>query len=273
MTVQSFLTGNVCEEAKRHARRVYPEESCGLVVGDTYLPAENIALDPAQHEKDNPDCHCRLCSFEIAPGFYMAAQKKAPIKAILHSHPGGPLFPSEADMKSQLQTAVPWGIVPIIVEDEECRVGDPILWGDQLPMAPIVGRQFLHGIHDCYSLIRDTFRLGKEKLAEQDVTKNWPFDPIELPEVPRSDAWWDGEKDLYADGMKQHGFKPIDASEARPGDGFLIKVRSDKFNHAGLMIDNHLILHHLPTRLSRREPAGIWGRQAGLWVRYEGPGA
>jgi proteasome lid subunit RPN8/RPN11 len=243
----------VIAAAKKHAREQYPKESCGLVVAGSYVPCDNLADDPFQ-------------DFLISPKVFAAYSTLTGVQAVIHSHPNGPLFPSRSDMVGQLRSAVPWAIIAL----NEDQIGDPVMWGDSLPIAPIVGREFMHGVHDCYSALRDTFRLGREKLKEQGVTDVWPLDPVTLPEVPRDDAWWEQpDQDLYSAGIRDNGFRVIDRSEARPGDGFLIKLRSHKFNHAGLLISNDKILHHLPGLLSRREPSGIWGRQAELWVRYE----
>ncbi|SER29897.1 Proteasome lid subunit RPN8/RPN11, contains Jab1/MPN metalloenzyme (JAMM) motif [Faunimonas pinastri] len=253
--MSEFLSPSVIEAAQAHARAEYPKESCGLVVGGVYQPCFNYATAPEQ-------------DFEIASRVYKDALDTGALQAVLHSHPGGPFYPSERDMQSQIDMDLPWGI---IVTDGE-RTSPPIVWGDSLPIAPVIGREFTHGIHDCYSLVRDTFRLGKERLSEQGI-EDWPFDPIELPEVARSDGWWSGDQDLYADHFAKFGFTPVPLSEVRPGDCFLMGIRSEKLNHAGILLSNDLLLHHLPTRLSRREPVGIWARHAEIWVRYEGQNA
>lgn len=254
---KSFLTYDVVEAAKAHARKEYPNESCGLVFNGEYVPCENIAGDPTT-------------DFEISAQVYRSYARRGEIQAVLHSHPGGPLFPTEADMIGQISTDVAWGIIPILEEDKIFRIGEPIMWGGNVPKSDLIGREFLHGIHDCYSLIKDTFALGKEGLAAQGISDVWPYEPRLLPEVPRDDGWWELGKDLYVDGLKKNGFRIIQPHEARAGDGFLTKIRSDKLNHAGLLVTDDTIIHHLPMRASRREPAGLWGRQAEIWVRHEG---
>lgn len=252
-------------EAKAHARREFPLESCGLIVSGKYIACENVAADPSEHKEGDRNCNCKRCSFVIDPAVYAKYATGGNIDFVVHSHPNGPFYPSKADMEGQLATAVPWAIIAL---DDE-RVGDPICWGDSLPIAPVLGRQFMHGVHDCYSLVRDCFRLGKDELARQDI-HGWPYDPIKLREYPRDDAWWEDNEDLYMKNFIREGFMRIDFEDAAPGDVFLMKIRSSQFNHAGLLLDNGLILHHLPSRLSRREPAGIWARQAGVWLRYVG---
>lgn len=252
----TILNHATIEAAKQHAKNVFPNESCGIVFRGEYVPCDNIAGDPT-------------VDFEIDPKIYAKYASKGGVEAVIHSHPNGPLFPTASDMFHQIGTNVPWGIIAIDKEDDIFRVSDPIMWGDGLPKSPLVGRQFVHGIHDCYSLIRDTFALGKDALAEQGITTKWPYEARNLPEVPRDDAWWSDGKDLYVDGLAKNGFRIIQPHEARAGDGLLMKIRSDKLNHGGVLVTDDIILHHLPMRASRREPVGVWGRKADLWVRHE----
>jgi proteasome lid subunit RPN8/RPN11 len=246
-----MLTHDVVKAAQEHARSEFPKEACGLVVADTYFPCRNIAADPEQ-------------DFAVHPQDYANAVKNGKLQMVIHSHPNGPLFPTRTDMEQQVKMKLPWAIVPL---DEE-RIGAPIVWGaDKRPA--IIGREFVHGITDCYSLIRDVFAAGKDELAKQEI--DWPLAPINLPEVPRDDEWWaQDDQDLYADHFEKFGFKKISFNEAQPGDVFLVKIKSDKINHGGVLLANNLIAQHFPGRLSRREPAGIWARYADLWIRYIG---
>lgn len=224
--------------ATEHARAQFPQESCGLIVSGEYVPCFNYAADP-------------LSDFEIAPEAYLRASQKGTIEAVVHSHPSGQIFPSELDMRQQIATNVPWVIIPL----NDTVVLDPVAFGDQIPRAPLLNRPFVWGVFDCYSLIRDYYKLTYA---------------IDLPNVPRGDEWWNRGQDLYRDHLKPAGFREIEMSQAKPGDGFLMRfMGSDKLNHAGLLLPNSLILHHLPTRLSRREPAGLWARGADMWVRHE----
>lgn len=254
------------DDAKHHARACFPEESCGVIVDYKYIPFDNEADPIISHKENDPNCTCKLCSFKMNETKYanLLAQN-ANIQYIVHSHPNGPFEPSLTDMQSQVQTDVAWAIIPL---DDE-RIFGTLKWGEKDYIPPIIGRPFVHGITDCYSLLRDTFRFGKDRLAEQGIL-DWPYEPIELDDFPREVDWWYKGKDLYAENFKSQGFVEIPFSEAKPGDCFLMKIRSDKYNHAGVLINDGLIVHHLPQRLSRREPAGIWANQSSLWIRYTG---
>jgi proteasome lid subunit RPN8/RPN11 len=251
------------EQAKLHARDKYPEEMCGFVIDGEFVKVDNAADDPATHKTDGT-CACRLCAFRIGVADTVNLLPKA--QMVLHSHPNGPAYPSKSDMEGQFRTALPWGVICV----NESSANDPEIWGDSLPIEPLIGRDFLHCVRDCYSLIRDTFRLGSEELKRLDVTADWPFDPVVLKDFARDDGWWAGDDDLYSDYFQEAGFVEIDGKNLKPGDCFMLKIRSNKFNHAGMLIADDLILHHLPNRLSRREPSGIWSRAAEKWVRYVG---
>lgn len=253
------------DAAREHARAEFPKESCGLIVNGEYIACDNLAPAASEHQ-DDPMCRCQLCAFVISNKVYLHYGDS--IEMVLHSHPNGPLYPSEADMVAQVASAVPWGIIAL----DDSRTGEPLIWGDRNNIPPIIGRSFMHGVTDCFDIVRDVYALGRVELEKQGIT-GWPFDPIELPAWPRVESWWKIDTlDYYNTEPVKHGFEEISISQARPGDVFLCKINSDKFNHAGVLLANSLILHHLPMRLSRREPAGIWARQAGRWLRYVGAG-
>lgn len=177
-------------------------------------------------------------------------------KAVFHSHPGGPFAPSGMDMIFQYTSALPHGIAAFDDSD-----GQLFWFGDELPIPPLVGRGFRHGVSDCYELIRHCYMLL------------WN---IELPYIPRDWKWWKSGQSLYNDGFKPAGFVEIEASEALPGDCLLFTVGSQTPNHAAVWLGNDLILHHLssrlaydPFRLSTVETMGHLGRFISKALRYE----
>lgn len=223
-----------------HARAEYPREACGFVVGGEYLPQANTADDPSS-------------DFAVAQTAYLGLAGR--IEAVIHSHPaqaGEHVCPSSADMRAQMSMAVPWGIVPVV----EGEPGEPFFWGDSLPIRPLVGRPFVHGVWDCYGLIRDYYRL--EGVGT-------------LPQIPRDDEWWAAGGDLYAEGLRSTpGLRLIERTDVRPGDMIFFKIRSTRTNHAGIYLGDGLILHHLHGRLSGREEVSRWMRFATHFARYEG---
>lgn len=231
-------------DAFAHAKEVYPHESCGVFVADKYVPLKNTSKTPTTDFV--------LDNVSFAKLFI---EKK--IQAIIHSHPNGPAYPSALDMKTQLETKLPWGI---IVTDK----GEPTEWFwlglDERP--PLIGRPFRHGVTDCYALIRDWY---------------WMTYGLELMEFPRNWGWWGKGDRLYEDNFEKAGFERVPAHQPiQEGDICLCTLGSKTPNHAGVYVGNNQILHHLahpsngydPSRLSRHDSVLRWGTVIQYWVRY-----
>lgn len=235
---------------RAHAIECYPNECIGFVVasGD-YLGFENVSPDPTR------------TAFPPR-GTVPALLSTGNLRALCHSHPNGLDCPSEPDMRQQGELLVPF----VLCATNGEATTEPFAWGDQLlDDAPLVGRPFRHGVTDCYSLVRAYFR------QERDVL---------LPDYPRNWEWWQdqtsGEKDLYRRFFVEAGFRQIDASEVVPGDCFLAAIRSEVPNHAGVVLDAGLALHHStasravdPSRLSKREPLARLAPFVTHWVRRD----
>lgn len=213
------------QQILHHAAAEAPLECCGLVISTEdkprYLPCKNVA--------DRPELN-----FEISPDDWLRAQLQGDVLAVVHSHPGGPNYLSEADRAIQKRTACEWWLV---------GSGDLQRFRNCLPL---LGRQFLHGTTDCYTLIRDAYHLAG----------------IELPEAEREDDWWLGEQELYLENIVSAGFSRIADDNPQPGDVLLICLGSARANHAAIYCGDQTILHHVPHRLSRRDTYG------GYWQQY-----
>ncbi len=219
--------------AKAHFSSVYPEEGCGLIVNGEFVACENTAID-------------KLKNFSIAPEIVASYPS---IDAVVHSHPNGLAVPSESDMKSQMEMNCIYGVAPAF--EQGC--GDFEWWGDFVLELPLVGRRFVHGITDCYSLARSYLYQVKG---------------VKLPDMPRDDEWWHKDKNLYVDNYRANGFRVIQRNEVAYGDFFIGQVRSKVPNHGGVILDKGLGLHHLAGALSRREPILRWEKFITHFFRY-----
>lgn len=231
------------EASRRHAMVCYPEEAVGAVTPNGYEPLRNVHPDPGRFF----DCH-----EELAP-----ILQAGDLRALIHSHPNGPFGPSETDMAQQLAMAIPWGITVC----DGTASADPWFWGDGIPTPPLEGRSFRHGPSgsdgkgDCFALIRDWYRIERG---------------VHLADWPRSDEWWKAGRDFYRTNYREWGFEPINGDTARRGDVWFMQILSNVPNHGAIYLGEGKILHHLPSRLSRVEPAINWRRQVCEQVRYAG---
>lgn len=246
-----------------HAVAEYPRECCGLVVmvgrREVYMPCRNAAAS-ADH-------------FVLAPDDYAAAEDAGRVVAVAHSHPDETPAPSEADRVACEATGLPWYIVAVSKDDAGAVVAGEVRGFTPVGfVAPLLGRQFAHGVLDCYSLVRDWYKRERD---------------IELPDFARFEGWWEPGRqgDLYMDHYAEAGFRPLQVGEdMTAGDVILMQVRSDRANHAGVFLGAEglkeapgllpvpdAMLHHLYGRLSERVVyGGYWREATRLLLRYQG---
>jgi proteasome lid subunit RPN8/RPN11 len=232
-----------------HAEKDYPRESCGLIVNarghERYLPCGNVALSDEHFALDPRDC------FE--------AEDRHDVLAVVHSHPDAPAFlPSEADRIIDRvgceRSGLPWVIVG-------WPGADMLTITPEGYVAPLLGRQFVYGVLDCYTLMQDWYR--------QELK-------IDVPKPPREadrPDWWkrgpNGEPphDLYLEGFEAAGFSLVEHLER--GDVILIQLQADVANHCAIYLGDQVILHHVWGRLSCREVyGGYWMKNTRAIVRH-----
>ena len=225
--------------ALEHALSECPRESCGLLIiskgRQRYVPCRNLGVGTDQ--------------FVLHPEDYSKAEDQGQIVGVVHSHPNLPVTPSQADRVSCEATGLPWFIVSVPSGE----------WSELKPfgyVAPLVGRQWSHGVLDCYSLVRDYFKQVRG---------------IDLPDFARHDEWWKRGENLYLENFEDAGFRVVDVSSAREGDCFLMQIGSSVPNHAAVYLGEGLILHHVQGRLSSRDVyGGYWQKITTHCLRYSG---
>lgn len=246
ITPPDFITSEVLQDMQAHAVAEFPRESCGLILmaGGVakYLARANSAENP---EED----------FRISPQAYAGASRQGQILAVVHSHPGGPAHPSESDMAGQIASGIPWAIIPVL----PCATGGthaqrPLWWGPGVPVAPLLEREFVHGLADCYALARDWYRTEGGIL---------------LPDFPRPDTWWERGGNVLVANLAAGGFVRCDEPE-QVGDGYIMQIGAGVPNHCAVYVGDGLLLHHMAKRLSRREPVHRWRSHILYRVRYQG---
>jgi len=210
---------------REHAIAEFPREACGLIAvvrgKERYLPCRNIAETPG-------------AEFILHPEDYAMAEDMGEVIALAHSHPDGSPLASHADSTQCEASGLPWYILGVNAEGETTPIERYEPNGYK---APLVGRQFSHGVLDCYTLIRDYYSANLD---------------IALPDFERQDGWWNKGDDLYMQHFADAGFAPI-SGQVKLHDIIIMQVRSPVPNHAGVYIGDGLILHHMHGRLSTRD--------------------
>ena len=130
------LSAAMKAEILEHAKAEAPRECCGLVAvvkgRRRYFPCQNIA--------ETPDEHFVLSGWDVV-------EDQGEVIAVVHSHPTSNPEPSTADRVACEKSELPWFIVNPNTEG----------WGYCEPEVEPVGREFVHGVVDCYTLVRDWY--------------------------------------------------------------------------------------------------------------------
>ena len=216
------------EEALVHAKDQDPKESCGLLLNirgkERYFPCRNLAM--TSH-------HC----FILDPEDYVKADSIGDITAVIHSHPTTPPTASQADQISCEQSKLPWHIVNPKTET----------WGYCEPCGynpPLLGRPWVWGVTDCWSLVRDWYKQEKNI-----ILRDWdrPTTPEEFLKNP-----------MFELCAKDTGFRMLSATEKlEVGDLLFMSIMSSGLNHVAIYLGDN-VLHHLTDRVSCREPYSEW---------------
>ena len=227
------------QDALVHAKDQDPKESCGLLIDingkEKYFPCKNLS---------NYSQQC----FIIDPEDYAKAEDSGKILAVIHSHPVTPPVASQADMISCEESGVIWHIVNPKTEQ----------WGFYKPSGykpPLIGRHWVWGITDCWSLVRDWY---KENLGITLRDWNRPTTPEEFIENPMF------EKCAWRTGFRQ--LRPEEKLEN--GDLLFMSIMATGLNHVAIFLDGD-VLHHLADRISCKEPYNQWLLKCtGMRLRY-----
>jgi proteasome lid subunit RPN8/RPN11 len=215
---------------REHVAAEYPNEACGVIIqvgqSQEYIRCRNISDKPTEH-------------FTLSPDDMGKAEKRGEVLMIIHSHPDVvQLIPSEVDRIQCDHSGVEWGIMSW-PDGDFCTISPR---GDR----ELAGRRWVLGHADCWSLVRDYFRLEHGiTLANFSVDYEW---------------WVDGKENRYDDNWQGEGFTEVDAATMQPGDVIMMRIQAPVTNHAAVYLGNNIILHHAFGNLSARVPYGKYYR-------------
>ena len=227
------------DDALVHAKDQDPKEAVGLLLNikgkQKYYPCQNLAITSHQE-------------FILNPEDYVKADNLGDIIAVVHSHPSTPPIPSQADRISCEHSKLPWHIVNPKTEE----------WGECKPegyVPKLLGRPWVWGITDCWSLVRDWYK--QEKNIEL-IDYERPINPGDFLKNP-----------LFEQYAKDTGFRELDKNEnLEKGDVLLMSILYPSLNHVAIFLGD-MVLHHLADRLSCREPYSAWlQKSTGKRYRY-----
>lgn len=216
-------------------------EICGLIViekgRDHFKACKNIAEEPHLHFIMDPDDYAKIYDM-----------RGIEVVAVTHSHPQSNTAPSISDLTACENSGLPWLIVNPLTSEHTFFYPTGYV-------APLIGRPFCYGVHDCYSLVQDYY------LTVHGIVLN---------DYIREENWWTKNQDMYLDSFEKEGFFEIDREDLRVGDALLMMLGSTTVNHAAVMVEDNIILHHPMNRLSGKEVyGGYWHKITAKYLRHK----
>ncbi|PNK59475.1 C40 family peptidase [Psychrobacter sp. FDAARGOS_221] len=201
-----------------HAKQALPNECCGLIVDAVYIPCDNVADKPIET-------------------FRISHDEWQPADVVVHSHPQGQRYLSDADRKAQHKMRCDWWIAVNGSDNWELI---------KYRYSPLLrGRIFEYGKHDCYSLVEDAYILCG----------------IELMAYKRKGEAQEIADNAFIVNFPRTGFYQVELAEMQAGDVILTSIRGNA-NHASIYLGNEQVLHHPYGGLSRREGfCDVWHKQ------------
>jgi len=222
-----MFTEQLIDSVKTHVNSSPAREVCGLIVSHRrkhlYVPCTNIAE--------------RLNDFCIDPVQLADIEDKYKIVCVVHSHVNSNANPSQADLVEIERNNIPYLIMNYPLNT--WTYTEPS--GYQLPY---VGRTFVHGITDCFSIWADYY---KRELG------------IEFKHYERDFEWWKRGQNMYIDHLDELGM--VQVNDMQKHDIILMQIVSPVPNHAAVYVDDNKILHHIQGKVSSIDVYGGWYRK------------
>jgi proteasome lid subunit RPN8/RPN11 len=207
-----------------HAKAESPLECAGFLLSNgEYFPAKNASLTPDKTVIwDYDDLIAATDAYD-----------NTSVVGFVHSHPSGSNILSTPDRESQGLNFYDWFLI----------AGNDVHYFPYVPH--LLKRKYSYGNLDCFSLIRDSYRLSGHLMED----------------IEREPNWWDKGQNLYLDNMENFGFERV--TKPQMGDVILIHLGgSPKPNHGAVYLGDGTLLHHCTNRLSKRDPYG------GYWLKH-----
>lgn len=247
------LSEDVIKQFTEHVLAEYPKEAVGVVINGNYVPCQNIHPQPT-------------IAFKIDAQYYLSL-KSEPVQCLLHSHPydknvrrskgDRPEYPSSTDIENFNQCGFPWGIV-----STDGTGLSAMEFLDENDIPPLDGRTFFWGVRDCYSLVRDWYKLNRG---------------IKLFNAPRQYGFWDvegAENPFLKFSTEQYGWQRVPPEKVEVGDVALMRMGDRRstgiINHCGVVSGPNQLFHQTLFGISYRTDLHKWNRSIASYHRYVG---
>lgn len=230
------VTAFISEKAKLR----YPHEACGFLISKG---KKTVAIEVANESPDPRNY------FLINPEHYSDAESQGEILAVWHTHVDEPNVPSQADLAGCESSDLPWLLMSVYKRSDGFETTSIKTFYPKGYEQPLVGRPYVFGTFDCWSLVVDYLKREHQ---------------IELSnDYPRIESFWrKSESNFFDNCFQNEGLVEV-SGEPIDGDVFMFQTdASGHANHVAVYVGDGKILHHVTGRLSVIDVYG------GYWKKH-----
>ncbi len=222
------MNAEIKAKVKAHALKDNPYEACGYICANylgevSVVPCENMA-------------HNKRGRFSVHPKMEAEAEKHGQIVAFYHSHAGEFAIPennrfSKEDLDISYEACLP--ALLYVHPDDTWHYYQP----DTYEPSDLLGRPFIWGIWDCYSLVKDHF---KKKKGVKLGTYLPPDNATSLSDFG------------YERFIANEPFHEVSFEELKEDDVIIFKIKSNFCNHSAVYLGNNEFIHQPINRMSSK---------------------
>ncbi len=225
------LGKHITQVIQEQSLKVYPEEACGLII----QVADKFEAVVCENKSEKP----KEDNFLITDEDFAKAEDLGEVIAVWHTHTDQSSEPSTIDIHYCNATALNWVIFSLNKREAGFEFDEPtFLFPSDQPI-DYVGRPYVFGIHDCFTLVEDYYK--------REFSINIEHKPAGYPDI---ENWFEEGLNLLVNNFEINGFVQLLNREPEIGDVFIIQVGSDTPNHLAIYLGADRILHHCRGRLS-----------------------
>jgi proteasome lid subunit RPN8/RPN11 len=222
------------ESFKNYAKKQAPEEACGLLAiikgKETFWPCKNLAEGKFEF-------------FILDPDDWAECEDTGEVIGVIHSHPLGPATPSDNDKAACEHLGFPYYMYSI--EHDHWEKLEPTGW-----KAPtLIGRKFIWGKYDCWSIVTDWFKENKN------ISIKYWLRPKKIKDF--------SDNPYFHKVLTESNFvKQKTNNNLKEGDVLLFQTVTGNLDHVAVYIGDNMILNHNIKALSCRELFDLRYQQA-----------
>ena len=163
-------------------------------------------------------------------GKLIIRENDEPIVAVVLKKPNECVSKLELEERTELNDSK----ILFVTVGSSKNISEVFIPNEYFENAKYEGRPFLHGLFDCYTLIRDYYKKEFNIFLPTNIQRNW--------------EWWSQGENLYVENAKYHSFEEV--TDIKKHDVLIMKIGSPVPNHGAIYLGNNKILHHAAGRFS-----------------------